>query len=76
MTSWALGQGFTALLPHSLIYTRRTGYLVRLVDELPPAIFEDWDRVLSLCLSEAVNTSAAAASGNFVRTAAAISQST
>jgi penicillin amidase len=36
--AWALGQGFTPLAPHSLLVTRRTGYLVRLLREQP----EDW----------------------------------
>ncbi|MCB9751690.1 MAG: penicillin acylase family protein [Myxococcales bacterium] len=36
---WALGEGFTALLPHNLLVTRRLGHLARLVREQPPGFF-------------------------------------
>ncbi len=37
-TTWALGAGFTPLVPHTLYALRRTGHLARLIVEQPPGV--------------------------------------
>lgn len=52
---WALGRGFTELLPHNLMVTRRMGHLVRLIREQPEGWFEgSWDDALAAGLEEAM----------------------
>jgi len=52
---WASGQGFTTLIPHNLLVTRRLRHLVELVDEQPDGWFDDWSATLTACLASAVH---------------------
>jgi len=43
-TEWALGRGMSALTPESIVFTRRTGHLSRLMTSKPEGWFtEGWD---------------------------------
>jgi len=54
---WALGGGFTPLTPHSIIFTRRMGHLVRLLREKPEGWFAtSWEEEMGAALAAAVNT--------------------
>ena len=51
--SWALGRGFTAMLPHSTIANRRLSHLVTLVKTQPASVFADWPAELEGALARA-----------------------
>ena len=54
---WALGGGLTPLTPHSIIFTRRMGHLVRLLREKPEGWFAtSWEEEMGAALAAAVNT--------------------
>lgn len=54
-TAWALGKGFTSLVPHSLFAVRRVGQLVRFVREQPGGWFErSWPEELADALATAM----------------------
>ncbi len=55
--SWALGKGLSALTPENGIFTRRTGHLVRLLNDRPGGWFErGWDTEISDALAIAIAT--------------------
>jgi len=51
---WALGQGFTPLLPHSLIMTRRMGHLVQLLRRRPAGFVNSWERLVADALATSI----------------------
>lgn len=52
---WALGKGFTPLVPHSLFSLRRVGHLVRLIREQPTGWFErTWHEEMAGALTAAI----------------------
>lgn len=53
--AWALGRGFTSLLPYSLINTRRQSHLVRLINQRPAGFFPRWEEQIAGALSHAVS---------------------
>jgi penicillin amidase len=53
-SSWALGKGFTAMLPHSTIANRRLSHLVAMVKRQPSEIFADWPAALEAALARAI----------------------
>ena len=51
---WALGRGFTPLVPHTFFAVRRSGHLVRLLREQPGGWFErGWPREIADALTAA-----------------------
>lgn len=54
---WALGKGFTPLVPHSMFSFRRVGHLVRLVREQPEGWFErPWPQEIADALATVIRT--------------------
>ncbi|UCH10867.1 MAG: penicillin acylase family protein [Fidelibacterota bacterium] len=54
---WALGKGFTPLVPHSMFSARRVGHLVRLVREQPEGWFErPWPQEMADALATVIRT--------------------
>ncbi len=52
---WALGKGYTDLLPHNLLFTRRASHLSRLICEQPDGWFEGgWSSAMEVALATAV----------------------
>jgi len=52
---WALGKGHSALTPESIVFTRRTGHLSRLMTTRPDGWFPDgWDSEIEDALSTVV----------------------
>ncbi len=54
--SWAMGRGFSPLLPYGLIITRRLGHLVRLMLERPAMPFPSWEDQQEASLAAAIST--------------------
>ncbi len=50
--AWALGRGFTDVVPHSLLCLRRTGHLVELLREEPGFFAEGWPAVIAAVVGE------------------------
>ncbi|MFQ5795121.1 MAG: penicillin acylase family protein [Candidatus Bipolaricaulia bacterium] len=56
-TQWALGTGFTPLVPYSLFTVRRVGHLVRLLREQPEGWFErPWPQEMADALTTIIRT--------------------
>ena len=54
---WALGKGFTPLVPHSLFSMRRVGHLIRLIREQPGGWFErPWHEEIADVLTGVIKT--------------------
>lgn len=54
---WALGKGFTPLVPHSMFSVRRVGHLVRLVRSQPKGWFErSWPQEMADALALVMRT--------------------
>jgi penicillin amidase len=54
-TQWALGRGMSALTPESIVFTRRTGHLSRLMATKPDGWFpRGWDAEIEDALATAV----------------------
>jgi len=54
---WALGEGFTSLIPHTVFYVRRVGHLVRLLQEQPEGWFErSWPQEMADALTTVVRS--------------------
>jgi penicillin amidase len=53
---WVLGRGFTPLLPHSTIVTRRMAHLAGLATSQPAGIVPSWPRAIEAALVEAIRT--------------------
>ena len=56
-SAWALGKGFTEVVPSNLMVVRRVGHLVRLLRDRPEGWFnEAWPVVIEAALAAAVKT--------------------
>jgi penicillin amidase len=56
-SAWALGTGFTPLVPFSSFLVRRTSHLVRLLRERPEGWFtEGWDEAIRAAMRRAVRS--------------------
>lgn len=56
-TQWALGRGFSSLVPHSVFSVRRVGHLVRLVREQPDGWFDrSWPEEMADVLATVIRT--------------------
>jgi len=54
---WALGEGFTSLIPHTVFYVRRVGHLVRLLQEQPEGWFErSWPQEMADALTTVIGS--------------------
>jgi penicillin amidase len=54
---WALGEGFTSLVPYTLFYVRRVGHLVHLLREQPEGWFErPWPQEMADALTVVVKS--------------------
>jgi penicillin amidase len=52
---WAMGHGFSPLLPHSLVTTRRMSHLVGLLQRRPAGFFDSWEGQMEGALADAVD---------------------
>ena len=56
-SEWAMGRGFTSVLPRTLLVARRVGHLVRLLRDRPDDWFEaQWAQVIEDALATVIKT--------------------